>query len=401
MYGIRYGICSRWLGRWIPAVGVSILAAACGDNPSAPTPAAPAPALASSTTTSGFWQVSSGILHTCAVTTVGRAFCWGFNVYGQLGDGTTQQRLKPTPVSGALVFRNISVASMTTCGVTTDNLAYCWGLNDHGTLGDGTQQRRGAPTRVAGGLRFRTVSTGSEFTCGLSEPDRRAYCWGSNFAGQLGDGTTADRHTPVPVAGGRRFRQIDAGATHTCAVTPTYQAYCWGSDDDGRLGDGSTKQNRSTPSLVAGGHQFSQISAGRENTCAVTTGYKAFCWGRGTNGDGTLLSRYTPRAVLGGISFERVTVGYHMCGESTTGKAYCWGFGNNGSLGNGSFSSDPVLSPVAVRGGLTFAEVSAGYYTCGKTPASVAYCWGDNNFGQLGDGTTQARPVPTRVLNPL
>jgi alpha-tubulin suppressor-like RCC1 family protein len=359
------------------------------------------PEVLAAATALAYYQVSTGDSHTCAITTAGRAYCWGNNEDGELGDGTRTARTRPTPVAGNLVFRNLSAGYAHTCGVTTDFVAYCWGKGLDGQLGTGPPTTPHlTPARVAGGLKFRTVLAGIAHTCALTETTQRAYCWGNNSWGQLGDGTTTERDIPVPVAGDRRFRQVSAGGLHTCAVTPTGPAYCWGFDLDGQLGDGSTPVTRLRPSLVAGGHVFTQISAGLRNTCAVTSTFRAFCWGGPPNGDGTMEPRFTPRAVSGAISFRRVTAGdNHMCGETVDSKAYCWGNGFNGSLGTGV--ANPIaLKPLPVSGGLFFAQLSAGRSTCGKAQTSILYCWGENSFGQVGDGTTGNRYVPTRVAEP-
>jgi alpha-tubulin suppressor-like RCC1 family protein len=397
-------LISRPFGVLAAVLGAGLFSTGCGEDPG-PTEAVPsaAEALAIGTQALVFYQVSTGNMHTCGITTTGRAYCWGRNFQGQLGDGTDTARLFPTPVAGGLVFRNVSAAEDHTCGVTTDFLAYCWGEPISGKLGIGSPVRRivTTPTRVAGGLKFRVVAAGSAHSCGLTVPDERAYCWGDNSLGQLGDGTTTQRNTPVPVAGGRRFRQVTTGALHTCAVTWSHNGYCWGADFSGELGDGATRQNRSRPSLVVGGHPFTQISAGFGNTCAVTTTARAFCWGSSPVGDGSTLQRFQPSRVSGNLSFSRVNAGdNHMCGVTTTKKAYCWGINSLGSLGNGVGGINLQTRPVAVSGGLLFAQVSAGRGTCGTTPDGAAYCWGENGDGQLGDGTTVSRFVPTAVANP-
>jgi alpha-tubulin suppressor-like RCC1 family protein len=158
---------------------------------------------------------------------------------------------------------------------------------------------------------------------------------------------------------------------------------------------------------VAGAHRFRQIEAGSAFTCAVTTTNRAFCWGNGRQGqigDGKTFLRFSPSAVAGGHSFSRVTTGYsHTCGETTLNRAYCWGSNTTGQLGDGTISRR--LTPVPVAGGRFFSQVSAGgtefgSHTCGKTAAGVAYCWGWNFYGQLGDGTTTNRNRPTAVLGP-
>jgi alpha-tubulin suppressor-like RCC1 family protein len=187
-----------------------------------------------------FAAMSGGHWHTCGVTSSGSAYCWGHNLFGQLGDGTTTDRTTPVAVSGGLTFEAVSADNSHTCGVTSSGSAYCWGLNSAGKLGDGTTTRRyTTPVAVSGGLTFEAVSAGRYHTCGLTTGGS-AYCWGDNGYGQLGDGTTTDRTTPVAVSGGLTFEAVSAGGGHTCGVTSSGSAYCWGSNFYGGLGDGTT-----------------------------------------------------------------------------------------------------------------------------------------------------------------
>jgi alpha-tubulin suppressor-like RCC1 family protein len=388
----------------------------CRDDAESPTAPEPAPALATTATAAlAFAQVSGGSRHSCAITTDNRAYCWGFNTYGQLGDGTTTWRLRPVAVASPLRFRQVSVGELHTCGVTTDYRVYCWGSNGDGALGDGTETDRLSPVPVVGGLRFRQVDGGDEHTCAVTYPDNRAYCWGYNAEGGLGNGTFSPRFrsTPTAVAGGLRFRQVSAGgglydfesrepfAGHSCGVTTTDEAFCWGPNTVGQLGIGGTSGGRvASPTRVAGAHRFRQIEAGSAYTCAVTTTNRAFCWGNGRQGqigDGKTYLRFSPSAVAGGHSFERITTGeFHTCAETTLNRAYCWG---TGGIGDGTTTRR--LTPVAVAGGLFFSQVSAGFsHTCGKTHTGVAYCWGWNFYGQLGDGTTTDRNQPAAVAGP-
>ena len=381
----------------LTAVVLAVLG--CREDAESPTaPQATPPLVLAATQTLAFHQVSGGGNHTCGVTTDNRAYCWGWGSSGQLGDGTTTTRFEPVAVASMLRFRQVSAGGQHTCGVTTDNRAYCWGAN-FGALGDGTTTPRLTPVLVMGGRLFRQVSAGESHTCGVSYPDNQAYCWGSNGQGNLGDGTTMDRLAPVAVAGGRQFRQVSAGQAHTCGVTTSDRAFCWGSNEFGQLGDSSEARVRLTPSRVAGTRRFRQLDAGASFTCAVTTSDRAFCWGNGRVGqigDGKTFLRFWPRAVAGGHSFTRVSAGgFHACGETTTNRAYCWGWNLEGAVGDGTTTMR--LKPVAVAGGLAFSQVSAGQtHTCGKTPAAVAYCWGDYTHGQLGTGA----PVNHNHLTP-
>jgi alpha-tubulin suppressor-like RCC1 family protein len=400
------------------------------DSPTAPE-TGPAHEISSAHTLS-FRQVSAGGLHTCGVTPDNRAYCWGSNGFGNLGDGTTTDRLTPVAVVGGLRFRQVSAGNFHTCGVTTDNRAYCWGFNQTGELGNGTStgpetcnnQRidfscSTRPVAVAGGLRFLVVSAGGNHTCGVT-PGNLAYCWGFNAAGQLGNGTNTGPETcaagracstrPVAAAGGLRFRQVAAGLDHTCGATPAKDAYCWGSNFFGQLGDGTTTF-RSTPVAVAGGLRLSRVAAGERHGCGLTQDHRAYCWGAnfsGQLGNGTSsgpeICNRTPCStrpvpVVGGLRFHQVSAGgFHTCGVILGNLAYCWGFNTVGQLGDGTTTFRST--PVAVVGGLRFRQVDGGLvHSCGVTPDKLAYCWGRNIHGQLGDGTTTDRPRPVPVAS--
>jgi alpha-tubulin suppressor-like RCC1 family protein len=401
--------------RLIPVLAVSLLLAVvgCGEDAESPTsPQEPtAPALATEVVGGAlvFRQVSEGAVHTCGVTKDDVAYCWGFNYYGQLGDGTITDRYTPVAVTGGLRFRHVSAGSDYTCGITTDNLAYCWGDRQYGELGDGTTSddfRRLTPFAVVGGRLFAFVRAGHFHTCAVTSAGV-AFCWGLNDFGQLGDGTEYyARNSPVPVAGGLTFSRVVPGTDHTCGWTTANKAYCWGQNDEGQLGDGTTTQ-RVTPTAVLGSRRFHQVVAGGSHTCGVTTSNVAYCWGRnrwGQLGDGTQTRRLGPVVVAGGHQFDGLAAGAeHSCGVTTGGVAYCWGHNTDGQLGVGSDAVRRVR-PTAVAGGLHFNGVSAGAdsrHTCGVTTDDRAYCWGWNFRGQLGDGTTTSRRTPVAVAGAM
>jgi alpha-tubulin suppressor-like RCC1 family protein len=419
------GSCAGRFGKELaPLLALSVLAATLGCRDDAGSPTEPAPtssqANVSAATALAFWQVSGGGNHTCGVTTDNLAYCWGWNQFGQLGDGTNTGperctgavgpfpcSTRPVLVAGGHSFRRMSAGYYHTCAVTTDSRAYCWGENGQGQLGDGTISQRLAPVAVAGGHQFRLVEAGSGFTCGVTT-DNRAYCWGSNQHGQLGDGTLTARPRPVLVLGGLQFSQVSAGQDHSCGVTAANRAYCWGSNQYGQVGDSTEAVRRLKPSRVARSHQFRQVDAGAYHSCAVTTTERAFCWGSGREGqlgNGKTYLSFWPRAVAGGLYFQRVSAGlFHTCGETTDDRAYCWGANSFGQVGDGS-QNTTRLKPVAVAGGLIFSQVSVGsWHSCGKTSAGVAYCWGYDFFAALGDGNSGYGAVgltPVPVLGPM
>lgn len=425
----------------VRALSLLPLVLACREISEPPTASHLEPAVALAAASAlAFRQVTVGEGHACGVTTNNVGYCWGSNGSGELGIGpdpgpelcfeVAPCSTTPVAVIGGLAFREVSgEGRFHSCGVTTANVAFCWGTNSFGQLGNGTEFASQSPHQVAGGLAFRQVSAGILHTCGVTTSDV-AYCWGHNQAGELGDGTTNGSLVPVRVARGLAFRQVSAGEQLTCGVTTDDLAYCWGANSSGQLGIGTeegpascfTGDNSETcstkPVRVRRGLAFSQVSAGLNHACGVTTENVAYCWGGNSAGQlghrtstgpelcfDTAPCSTRPIRVAGGLAFGGVDVGvFHTCGVTTSGAAYCWGA--SGALGVGGqtelercFGVPCSTRPLAVLGGFTFLGVRAGAQSsCGVTSGNVAYCWGDNSFGQLGDGTTQRRLRPRRFV---
>ncbi len=344
--------------------------------------------------------------HTCAVSTTGAAYCWGYLVPGQPQTGDTPI-LTPTPISAGtnLTFQRVFVskAAEISCALSTTGAAYRWGENDRGQLGDGTTTDHANPTPVAGGLTFKDLAIGDGHTCGVTTSGA-AYCWGFSANGAFGDGSTGGHLVPTAAAPGLSFQSIVAGADYTCGLTTTGSAFCWGLGNSGQLGDGNSKTSQ-TPVAVSGGLTFESIVGGGHTVCGLTPAGKAYCWGDnfyGTVGDGSsstsdgLIRRPSPVAVSGDLRFQSLSAGYEtMCGVTAFGVGYCWGY-NFGAIGDGS--SDHRSAPTAVAGGLTFLSISSGTgYTCGVVTGHAVYCWGDNSDGGLGDGTILSHAMPAPV----
>ncbi len=249
---------------------------------------------------------------------------------------------------------------------------------------------------------FATVDAGGGHSCGVTTAGQ-GFCWGDNSWGQLGEGTllAPDRPTPAPVAGGLSFAMISVGNRHSCGVTTTGEAYCWGFGSDGQLGNGSSQQLQAAPVPVAGGLRFTLISAGGSHTCGLAGDGRTYCWGDnfwGQLGNGTLESRQTvPVPVSSGLTFATISAGdSHTCGATDVGLAYCWGANRTGQLGDGTTVDRRVPAPVV--GVVGFDRVDAGSaHSCGVASDGAAYCWGDNTNGQLGDGTTARRTTPVPI----
>jgi alpha-tubulin suppressor-like RCC1 family protein len=342
-----------------------------------------------------FATVSAGYFHSCGLTTGGAGYCWGDNLDGKLGDGTSNQSIAPVAVIGGLTFASISAGRNHSCGVTTGGVGYCWGDNSSGRLGTSTPDHF-VPAAVSGGLALASVSAGYAHSCGLTT-DGVGYCWGDNSAGELGNGTQTPSGVPAAVSAGLTFASISTGRYFTCGLTTAGAAYCWGDNTDGELGDGTNTRSL-VPVPVSGQLKFASVSAGGFHACGLTTDGLAYCWGLNGYaelGNGTLNTSSAPVAVIGGLTFATISAGNrHNCGVTTSGAAYCWGDNSEGKLGNGTTNTSD--RPVAVAGGLTFASVSAGrFHSCGVTTTGAGYCWG--NGVALGDGTGASSLVPVPV----
>ena len=206
-------------------------------------------------------------------------------------------------MSGTLKFTRLSGRNFHVCGLVESGKAYCWGLNQNGRLGDGTVTDRPVPTAVVGGKLFQSLNAGGAHSCGLGT-DGKVYCWGLNDAGQLGDGSTAERHSPGAVTGGLQFIGVSTGTSRsTCTVTASFQAYCWGEDLYGQLGTGNTAPSRPVPTAVGGNSTFQGVTLGNNHTCGVARSSNlGYCWGLNDVGqldDGGTQSHFLPFPVAG------------------------------------------------------------------------------------------------------
>ncbi|HEX7978895.1 MAG TPA: Ig-like domain-containing protein [Gemmatimonadaceae bacterium] len=385
-----------------------------------------------------FTQISAGDYHTCGIARGGVVHCWGNDKWGQLGNGIATGLYEP--VSSPIVpltnmrFRSIEGGdghdgrSGHTCGVGVDGAAYCWGSGAWGMLGDG-QHGEGIPvysnpipTKVTAVPSVSQTAPGGSHTC-LLATDGSAWCAGSNGWGEVGIASTA---TACPgggeicvlsfnkVPGGLQFASLVAGGHHNCGLVASGDAWCWGYDITGG------PQRVPSPVAVPGGLQFKSLAAGGSNTCGIALDDRTYCWGYtyfGQTGTGIASPTQnfvtTPTPVATAEQFVQVAVGVEQsCGLTADGRTFCWGQNNYGQLGattsvvcgdpasQGAALSDCSPSPVQVNTAVRFTALTAGFFhVCGLVANGDVYCWGYNDYGQLGGGDAQAKSGLVKVIS--
>lgn len=357
-----------------------------------------------------FASVSAGSNHTCAVSTAWMLYCWGGNERGQLGTGLAQDTALPLLVRGELRFQSVSSNKSSgyfrhTCALTRDGIGYCWGDGAAGQLGTGTASPSAYPAQLAGAVPFlRLLVVGNSHSCGLALEAGAAYCWGLNADGQLGTGGTQNRVVPTPVLGGLSFTTLALGQYHTCGLVSDGRAFCWGGNPNREYGVDTTGASL-TPRLVSDTLRFSTIAAGDYHTCGLDPNGRAYCWGgnaEGQLGTGDTVSSVTPRAVASTMPFTTITAGiFHTCATTATETAYCWGFAWAGVLGFPGPGDLVVSTPTPSPSPVAYDNITGGnQHSCGRTVNGDIYCWGANNYGQLGTGSRIGGSNHVRVRAP-
>ncbi|HJP58617.1 MAG TPA: Ig-like domain-containing protein [Gemmatimonadaceae bacterium] len=376
-----------------------------------------------------FTQIATGGQHTCGITGTRRLYCWGSDINGNLGVGTSSPdcsmqigghcSLVPIPVTGAERFVSVTAGEFHTCALTADGAAYCWGGNYYGQVGTGTTGGDvRTPTAVTGGHKFTSISAGRMHTCGI-DTSGDTWCWGWDSWGQLGAGVTAaDRcsffgsnqpcsGTPLKVAGNVRFAEVMGSEKISCGRDVNGAAYCWGAEVGGtEQTDCQAGENANctrTPLLQVSGAIFQKLGMGGVYRCGQKSDGVLWCWGyeyygMWGNGNASTASPDSLVRAAGGKPYAEFAFGNaHMCGRNA-GAVECWGNNYDGQ-GGGPIGVDRY-TPGPISGGIAFASITSGPNSstnCGISTAGRAYCWGNGRLGNLGNGTLTSTPDPVLV----
>lgn len=413
---------SLWL---FLATLVPVLLLGCGDGAGPPADTDPL----------HFVSIAAGTGFTCGLTANGDAYCWGSAdpIFG-LSDPTAPEQCRfgpcstrPRRLTATQPLTGLSANDRYACALAAGGTPYCWGrilVNS-----DGSYHFGDVPSPLPNGIALSAISAGLSHICGVAL-DRQAHCWGDFEGGRRGDptigfDTSFATFVPNLVAGGLSFQEVDAGWYGTCGLTLDGEAYCWGSNGLGALGNpAATVQQECglsrrpcalAPGLIAGGLRFTDLTGGAGHVCGRTAGGELYCWG---NNGASQLGGAGPTAEpcpdepdercssapvkvfsFGNLPFAKVRVGgSSTCALDDAGSASCWGDNSYGQLGNGG---GPVQVPNPILGDLRFLDIAvAADHACAITLEGLAYCWGDNDGGQLGTGDRRDSNEPVAVAGP-
>ena len=393
----------------------------------------------SANTSEAITQVSLGGSHSAVLNSSGRIFTWGNNANGQLGNGTTGTATnKSAPVEITASFNlnsgetiaQISLGGNHSLVLSSNDRIFTWGYNLYGQLGDGTLAVKNTPLEITssfnliGSETITQISSGGNHSSAISS-NGRVFTWGYNLYGQLGDGTTIDKNTPVEITtgfnlvGGETITQVSLGNNHSIAISSTGRIFTWGYNNNGQLGDGTTI-DKNTPSNITSsgfnlilGETITQVSLGESHSSALSSTGRVFTWGLnsfGRLGDGTTTNSSQPVDITSGFVSDSGTITKIELGNqnssalTSTGRVFTWGLNGLGQLGDGTttFKETPVeiTSGFALADGETIIFVSLGSnHSSAITSTGSIFTWGNNGSGQLGDSTTIGKISPLDITS--
>lgn len=331
--------------------------------------------------------------------------CWGYNANGQLGDNSTVTKSQPVSVTGIGSSSFTVVAAGTSdfsLALRLDGTLYSWGNGANGRLASGATTPRSSPVAVSGSDRFLFASGYSSGGHAISN-EGKLYGWGQNSKGEVGDNSTTQRLTATLVNSSTDWIKTAGGLNHVVGLRSNGNLYTWGLNDNGQLGDNGLVA-KSTPTLIVSDKIYIDCAAANNTSWALDRDGNVYGWGAnayGQIGDGTIVDKSTPTLVLGGLKFKKLRAGDNcVAALDRDGNLYAWGSGATGALGNGSLVDRST--PVAVSGGHIFTDFAVANYWDNFMVAiksnGLAYSWGGNTNGQLGDYSTVAKSTPVAVF---
>ncbi len=349
----------------------------------------------------GWESLDGGEKHSCGLRVDGSTWCWGRNDRGQLGTGDTTSSLVPVLVTGLTDMGDVSAGwGQHSCALGPDGMVWCWGDNGKGALGTGDTVSSLVPIQVVDLANVAAISIGKDHCCALKD-DQTVWCWGANDKGQLGIGTAdAESLVPVQVVNLTNVTELSVGKEHSCATTSADSLLCWG--ENGHLqADPEDPADASAPVEILGVTNVDRISAGSRNTCVVLNDQTVWCWGdnnMGQVGIGTETDVEPPTQVVSLTGVTAIQTGELVaCALNLDQTVWCWGENNRGQLGNDSMGTNSSTPVQVLSLGLATALMAGKKFNFALTTDGSVWGWGENDAGQIGDGTTDHQPLPSLV----
>ncbi|MCL2411723.1 MAG: hypothetical protein FWC97_08785 [Treponema sp.] len=347
-------------------------------------------------------RLAAGFGHSLFIDADGILWAWGANTEGQLGIGNTTNRHSPVQVRADIRFKSVAAASGHSLAIDENGNLWAWGNNSRSQLGDGTTTQRNVPVIIREGVKFSEISAGTSYSLAI-DVNGNLWVWGLNVHGQLGDGTTIDRHIPVQIKTGTRFKAIAASSgvfsLHSLAIDVHGNLWAWGSNTEGQLGDGTTT-NRHIPVQIQQGTTFVTIFAGNNHSLAMDDKGNLWAWGSnigGQLGDGTTTNRHISMKIKTVAVFISATAGWHNnLAIDVHGNLWAWGSNAEGQLGDGTIT-DRHIPVLTNRSDIRFATISTSRHSLAIDTQGRLWSWGINNWGQLGNNSTTNRNFPALV----
>jgi alpha-tubulin suppressor-like RCC1 family protein len=330
----------------------------------------------------------------------GTLWSWGGSSYGALGDGTVISHAAPAQIGTSNNWISVSAGDRNGFGIKSDGTLWGWGWNAYGQVGDGTTTQRNAPVQVGTGTSWVSVSAGYAHVLALRS-DGTLWAWGYNATGQLGDATIINKTTPVQIGVGTSWTNIAAGYSYSAALRADGTLWAWGDNGAGTLGDGTTTQ-RNAPVQIGTASDWVSVSAASFTTLALKSNGTFWAWGEngfGTMGNGTATSSLVPLQMGTATNWVNIDGGYWFAvGLRADGTLRTWGRNNYGQIGNGTVTTQentPIQIGVQLNNWLSISVGSQ--HTVAVKQNGTLWAWGENTFGQVGDGTNTQRNYPVQI----